>query len=262
MALSLQLGEAHLGPERLQVEATVTMDGVDGLPTIVSSELTVQARVAGVDADRVLADCRRGRRTASGVPALRRRLDYGQGRPSGGMTTNTRSDGSCERQPGTSVRRPWLRLRPTARTEHSTREPTIRIHPDAPDTASTHRPVPVVADTEDELVRAVRDADTWDRATDTYRRFAMIDCLFDEHGSRFSAERLPDATRRYVVLEVAFLFRQGDLTGPIRDPGLARLVHVEPGGRAPLSRTHEAVLAPGDPVSPRDPIAAGGAAAT
>ncbi len=52
MALTLRLGEADLRPEQLQVEAVVTLDGVDGVPTIVSSELSVLARVDGVDADR------------------------------------------------------------------------------------------------------------------------------------------------------------------------------------------------------------------
>jgi osmotically inducible protein OsmC len=50
MALSLKLGENHTPPQRLNVQAEVTLDEVDGLPTIVSSALTVRARVDGVDA--------------------------------------------------------------------------------------------------------------------------------------------------------------------------------------------------------------------
>lgn len=50
MALALKLGEQQLTPQRLDVQATVSLDEVDGLPTIVSSALTIKARVSGVDA--------------------------------------------------------------------------------------------------------------------------------------------------------------------------------------------------------------------
>ncbi|CAJ1580342.1 OsmC family peroxiredoxin [[Mycobacterium] wendilense] len=50
MALALKLGEQQLTPQRLDVQATVTLDEVDGLPTIVSSALTIKAQVDGVDA--------------------------------------------------------------------------------------------------------------------------------------------------------------------------------------------------------------------
>lgn len=49
MALALRLGERKATPERLTVDATVTLDEVDGVPTIVSSHLTVTARVPGLD---------------------------------------------------------------------------------------------------------------------------------------------------------------------------------------------------------------------
>ncbi|OMB96157.1 osmotically inducible protein OsmC [Mycobacterium sp. NS-7484] len=51
MALALKLGEHQLTPQRLDVQATVTLDEVDGLPTIVTSALTVKAQVDGVDGD-------------------------------------------------------------------------------------------------------------------------------------------------------------------------------------------------------------------
>lgn len=50
MALSLKLGEKHTPAQRLDVQAEVTLDEVDGLPTIVSSALTVRGRVDGIDA--------------------------------------------------------------------------------------------------------------------------------------------------------------------------------------------------------------------
>ena len=58
MALALTLGENKTPPERLQVEASVTLDEVDGRPTITTSELRVSARVPGIDEDefRVVVD--------------------------------------------------------------------------------------------------------------------------------------------------------------------------------------------------------------
>lgn len=91
-----------------------------------------------------------------------------------------------------------------------------------------------------DTVAAVR---TWDRAGDEYRRFAMVDCHFGEEGSRFSVERMADGSARYVLLEVDFLLRQSDLTDPIRDPELARMLRVELGQRALLAQAREAVLA-------------------
>jgi osmotically inducible protein OsmC len=51
MALALKLGENHTPPERLEVTATVTLDAVDGIPTITTSQLKVKASVAGLDAE-------------------------------------------------------------------------------------------------------------------------------------------------------------------------------------------------------------------
>jgi osmotically inducible protein OsmC len=52
MALALKLGEEHVTPDRLEVAATVTLDDVGGLPTIVSSSISVRAQVPGIDAAR------------------------------------------------------------------------------------------------------------------------------------------------------------------------------------------------------------------
>ena len=49
MALALKLGEAKSPPGQLRVRATVTLEEVDGLPTIVRSELEVEGRVEGID---------------------------------------------------------------------------------------------------------------------------------------------------------------------------------------------------------------------
>ncbi|ORA83438.1 osmotically inducible protein OsmC [Mycolicibacter kumamotonensis] len=49
MALSLKLGENTTPPQQLDVSSTVTLEEVDGLPTITTSKLTIRARVAGLD---------------------------------------------------------------------------------------------------------------------------------------------------------------------------------------------------------------------
>lgn len=51
MALSLCLGERKIEPKRLDVSAKVTLDEVDGKPTVVSSAVTVRATLDGLDAD-------------------------------------------------------------------------------------------------------------------------------------------------------------------------------------------------------------------
>jgi osmotically inducible protein OsmC len=51
MALALRLGERRTPPQRLRVDATVTLDDVDGKPTIVSSRLLVKGQVPGLDGD-------------------------------------------------------------------------------------------------------------------------------------------------------------------------------------------------------------------
>ncbi len=51
MALALKLGENHTPPQLLDVQSTVTLEAVDGVPTITTSRLKVSAKVAGLDAD-------------------------------------------------------------------------------------------------------------------------------------------------------------------------------------------------------------------
>lgn len=83
---------------------------------------------------------------------------------------------------------------------------------------------------------------TWDRARSVHRRFAMVDCGFDDEGSRFSRERMPDGSQRYVLLDVGFLFRQGSLSAPIEDPSLCGLIGLPDRQRAPLAQIRNAVL--------------------
>ncbi|HTN56068.1 MAG TPA: OsmC family peroxiredoxin [Microbacterium sp.] len=50
MALALTLGQHKTPPEQLVVTSEVTLDEVDGVPTITTSAITVRATVPGVDA--------------------------------------------------------------------------------------------------------------------------------------------------------------------------------------------------------------------
>lgn len=87
----------------------------------------------------------------------------------------------------------------------------------------------------------VASARTWDRQTQRQRTFPMIDCGFAPGRSRFQ-EVLDDGTVRYVVLDVAFLFQQGDVSAPIRDEGLAAALGARVGARVPLAEVREAAL--------------------
>jgi lipoyl-dependent peroxiredoxin len=51
MALALCLGKRKVVPQRLTVNATVTLDEAGGLPTIISSDVRVRAQVPGLDED-------------------------------------------------------------------------------------------------------------------------------------------------------------------------------------------------------------------
>lgn len=54
MALSAELGKAGLKPEQIETTAAVTLDTVDGKPTVTKSHLTVKARVPGAARDQFL----------------------------------------------------------------------------------------------------------------------------------------------------------------------------------------------------------------
>jgi len=68
MALSGALGGAGFPPQRISARATVTLDRVDGKPTVTSSHLEVSAKVPGLDAARFAA---LAAETKSGCPISR-----------------------------------------------------------------------------------------------------------------------------------------------------------------------------------------------
>ncbi len=78
---------------------------------------------------------------------------------------------------------------------------------------------------------------TWDRVARTQRTFAAADCGFGYRDSRFKSE-----PGRYLVLEVIFQLRLGDLAEPVAYAELARDLGVEVGQRAPLTAVRDAVL--------------------
>ncbi len=88
-----------------------------------------------------------------------------------------------------------------------------------------------------EVAQTIVSVRTWDRHRSAVRTFAHAECGFGYRSSRFKAE-----PGRYVVLEVTFQFRVGDLGAPIAYAELARRLGVEPDGRAPMTRVREAVL--------------------
>jgi osmotically inducible protein OsmC len=54
MALSAELGKAGFTPESIETTAAVTLEPVDGKPTVTRSHLVVKARVPGTDSARFL----------------------------------------------------------------------------------------------------------------------------------------------------------------------------------------------------------------
>ncbi|MEJ5913841.1 UDP-N-acetylmuramate dehydrogenase [Pseudokineococcus sp. 1T1Z-3] len=79
---------------------------------------------------------------------------------------------------------------------------------------------------------------TWDRREQCTTTLRVGDLRL---GYRTSA--LKEEPDRYVVLEVTFQLRQGELGGPVRYAELADRLGVAVGGRAPASEVREAVLA-------------------
>ena len=54
MALSAELSKAGLTPKQVETTAAVTLDTVDGKPTVTRSHLTVKATVPGADREKFL----------------------------------------------------------------------------------------------------------------------------------------------------------------------------------------------------------------
>lgn len=81
---------------------------------------------------------------------------------------------------------------------------------------------------------------TWDRFADAQKTFPLADCHFGPDTSRF-LETLVDGAGRFEILDVSFLFKQGNLTTPIRDEALAGALGIDVGGRVPLGAVRDVV---------------------
>jgi UDP-N-acetylmuramate dehydrogenase len=77
---------------------------------------------------------------------------------------------------------------------------------------------------------------TYDRVDRRIRTFANADCGFGYRTSRFRG------TDRFVVLQVAYQLRQGNLSAPIRYAELARVLGVQLGERVKLAEVRDAVI--------------------
>jgi UDP-N-acetylmuramate dehydrogenase len=85
-----------------------------------------------------------------------------------------------------------------------------------------------------EFITRVR---TYDRKEKRVATFTNSECDFSYRSSRFKVER-----NRFVVLDVAFQLRIGELTTPITYAELAKALSIEVGGKASIEATREATL--------------------
>jgi len=85
-----------------------------------------------------------------------------------------------------------------------------------------------------EFVTRVR---TYDRQEKALKTFTNSECQFSYRNSYFKAH-----PGRYVVLDVQFQIRRGDFSDPITYIELAKKLGVQPGDKAPVVATREAVL--------------------
>ncbi len=88
-----------------------------------------------------------------------------------------------------------------------------------------------------EVAQTLARVRTWDRAQRRVRTLAADECAFAYRSSRFKSH-----PERFLVLDVTFQLRIGDLGAPAVYAELARTLGVGPGERAPLRDVREAVL--------------------
>ncbi len=87
-----------------------------------------------------------------------------------------------------------------------------------------------------EVAQTLWSVRTYDREAKAIRTFANAECGFGYRTSRFKGGS------RYVILDVSFQLKQGDLSAPIGYAELARRLDVPLGGRAKADEVREAVL--------------------
>lgn len=88
-----------------------------------------------------------------------------------------------------------------------------------------------------EVAETIASVRCWDRSANEVRTLFNRDCRFGYRTSRLKQE-----PGRWLVLEVVFQFRLGDLGLPLKYAELANRLGLEVGGRAPARDVREAVL--------------------
>lgn len=86
-----------------------------------------------------------------------------------------------------------------------------------------------------EVIARVR---TFDRLAKEIVSFSHSDCGFSYRSSRFK-----ENPERYLILDVTFQMKQGELSLPVLYPELAEALDIEEEERAPLGKVRESVLA-------------------
>lgn len=103
-----------------------------------------------------------------------------------------------------------------------------------------------------EVSQSISLVRVWDRGRARVRTLPLVTLAFgyrtsllkrSMHGPSADDPQAPwSPTPRYVVLDVTFQLRPGDLSRPVVYPELARTLGIEVGQRAPLAEVREAVL--------------------
>jgi UDP-N-acetylmuramate dehydrogenase len=98
-----------------------------------------------------------------------------------------------------------------------------------------------------EVSQTIASVRVWDRLGQQVHTVPNADCRFSYRHSVFKGSAQSDlelgGPGRYVVLDVTFQLRLGDLSAPIGYADLARGLGAEVGARVPLADAREAVLA-------------------
>ncbi|MGL4173130.1 MAG: UDP-N-acetylmuramate dehydrogenase [Actinomycetota bacterium] len=93
-----------------------------------------------------------------------------------------------------------------------------------------------------EVAQTIARVRVWDRASQRVVTVAHADCRFAYRHSAFKNVPFRGWTGRYIVLDVTFQLRQGDLSAPLGYADLARGLGVALGDRVPLAAARSAVL--------------------
>ncbi|MGL5858867.1 MAG: UDP-N-acetylmuramate dehydrogenase [Angustibacter sp.] len=94
-----------------------------------------------------------------------------------------------------------------------------------------------------EVSQTIARVRVWDRAHQRVVTMANADCRFGYRRSAFKDASSRGPTGRYVVLDVTYQLRLGDLSAPIEYADLAGDLGVRVGDRVPLAEARVAVLA-------------------